>query len=167
MAVTTKNLPHLYRFCFLMTGDAAKAKRAFQDTVRDAASRTEEDQPPPDRLWFFREARERCIAVGEHGIQAEPNMMEEVEISADAPAQIRKLDPVQLAVWISAAPEPQRSALALFYLDEFTLPELVSLLDMKAPELSAHICSGRREFQAWLDSTVAYYGGEAHHGGQV
>lgn len=167
MAVTTKNLPQLYRFCFLMTGDAAKAKQAFQDTVRDAASRTEEDQPPPDRLWFFREARERCIAVGEQGIQAEPDMMEEVEIAGDAPAQIRKLDPVQLAVWISAAPEPQRSALALFYLDEFTLPELVSLLDMKPPELSAHICSGRRQFQAWLDSTSAYYGGEAYDAGQI
>jgi len=167
MAVTTKNLPQLYRFCFLMTGDAAKAKQAFQDTVRDAATRTEEDQPPPDRLWFFREARERCIAVGEQGIQAEPDMMEEVEIASDAPGQIRKLDPVQLAVWISAAPEPQRSALALFYLDEFALPELLSLLDMKAPELSGHICSGRRQFQAWLDSTVAYYGGEAHDAGQV
>lgn len=165
MAVTTKNLPQLYRFCFLMTGDVAKAKQAFQDTVRDAATRTEEDAPPPDRLWFFREARERCIAVGEQGIQAEPDMMEEVEIAPDAAAQIKQLDPTQLAVWISAAPEPQRSALALFYLDEFTVPELLSLLDMKTPELSAHICSGRRQFQSWLDSTSGYYGEGAHDAG--
>ena len=150
-----------------MTGDAAKAKQAFQDTVRDAATRTEEDAPPPDRLWFFKEARERCIALGEQGIQAEPDMMEEVELAPDAAAQIRLLDPTQLAVWISAAPEPQRSALALFYLDEFSLAELLALLEMKAPELSAHICSGRRQFQSWLDSIIAYYGGEAHHGGQV
>ena len=154
MAVTTKNLPQLYRFCFLMTGDAAKAKQAFQDTVRDAATRTEEDQPPPDRLWFFREARERCIAVGEQGIQAEPDMMEEVEISADAPAQIRQLDPVQLAVWISAAPEPQRSALALFYLDEFSHEELLMLTELKTPELAKCIGNARQEFQAWLNATV-------------
>ena len=165
MAVTTKNLPQLYRFCFLMTGDAAKAKQAFQDTVRDAATRTEEDAPPPDRLWFFREARERCIALGEHGIQAEPDMMEEVEISPSASAQIGQLEPAQLALWISAAPEPQRSALALFYLDEFTLAELLSLLDMKGPELSAHICGGRRQFQSWLDATIAYYRGEGHDAG--
>lgn len=167
MAVTTKNLPQLYRFCFLMTGDAAKAKQAFQDTVRDAASRTEEDAPPPDRLWFFRQARERCIALGEQGIQAEPDMMEEVEISPTASQQIATLDPAQLAVWISAAPEPQRSALALFYLDEFTLAELTSLLEMKGPELSQHICSGRRQFQSWLDSTTAYYGGEGYDAGQI
>lgn len=165
MPVTTKILPQLYRFCFLMTGDAAKAQTAFQDTVRDASMRTDSEEPPPDRLWFFREARERCLAVTEEGIQAEPGMLDEVELSPDAPTQIATLTPEQLAVWISAAPEPQRSALAFFYLDEFTLPELLSLLDIKAGELSDLICSGRRQFQSWLDSTTAYYGGEAHHAG--
>ena len=43
-------------------------------------------------------------------------MLEEAEISPTAPMQIQQLDPAQLALWISAAPEPQRSALALFYL---------------------------------------------------
>jgi DNA-directed RNA polymerase specialized sigma24 family protein len=161
MAVTTKNLPQLYRFCFLMTGDAAKAQAAFQETVREAATRAASDEPAPDRLWFFRDARWRCVALGEQGIQAEPGMLEEAEVSPSAPAQIRTVEPVQLALWISAAPEPQRSALALFYLDEFTLTELLAILEMKAGELSDLICSGRRQFQSWLDSTHAYYEGEA------
>jgi RNA polymerase sigma-70 factor (ECF subfamily) len=161
---TTKNLPQLYRFCFLMTGDAAKAQTTFEDTVREAAKRTDADEPPPDRFWFFRQARERCIAVTEEGIQAEPGMLEESEISPEAATQIATLTPEQLAVWISAAPDPQRSALALFYLDEFTLAELLSLLEMKAGELSDLICSGRRQFQAWLDTTAAYYGGTRHAG---
>jgi DNA-directed RNA polymerase specialized sigma24 family protein len=160
MAVTTKNRPQLYRFCFLMTGDAAKAQAAFQDTVREAATRAASDEPAPDRLWFFRDARWRCVALGEQGIQAEPGMLEEAEVSPTAAAQIQTLEPAQLALWISAAPEPQRTALALFYLDEFTLPELLSILEMKAGELSELICSGRRQFQSWLDSTHAYYGGE-------
>jgi DNA-directed RNA polymerase specialized sigma24 family protein len=167
MAVTTENLPQLYRFCFLMTGDAAKAQAAFQDTVREAATRAASEEPPPDRLWFFKDAQWRCQALGEQGIQAEPGMMEEVEISPTAPAQIGQLDPAQLALWISAAPEPQRSALALFYLDEFSLAELLELLEMKAGEFSELICSGRRQFQAWLDSTIAYYEGEAFDAGQV
>jgi DNA-directed RNA polymerase specialized sigma24 family protein len=167
MAVTTKNLPQLYRFCFLMTGDASKAREAFQDTVRDAALRSARDEPPPDRLWFFHDARWRCIALGEQGIQAEPGMIEEAELSPTAPMQIEQLEPGQLALWISAAPEPQRSALALFYLDEFTLAELLSLLEMKAGEFSELICSGRRQFQSWLDSTTAYYEGEAYDAGQV
>lgn len=167
MAVTTKNLPQLYRFCFLMTGDPARAKAAFQDTVREAATRVAAEEPPPDRLWFFREARERCLALGEQGLQAEPGMLEEADISPTAPEQIRQVTPEQLALWISAAPEPQRSALALFYLDEFNLAELLALLEIKAGELSALVCSGRRQFQSWLDSTIAYYGGETFDAGQI
>ncbi len=139
-----------------MTGDASKAQEAFQDTVREAALRSARDEPPPDRLWFFREARWRCVAVNEQGLQAEPGMLEEAEISPVAPTQIEQLDPDQFAVWISAAPEPQRSALALFYLDEFSLREMLALLEMKAGELSELISSGRRQFQAWLDATTPY-----------
>jgi RNA polymerase sigma-70 factor (ECF subfamily) len=157
VSVTTQNLPQLYRFCFLMTGDASKAREAFQNTVREAALRSARDEPPPDRLWFFRDARWRCIAVCEEGIQAEPGMLEETEISPSAPMQIAQLDPDQLAVWISAAPDPQRSALALFYLDEFSLREMLALLEIKAGELSELISSGRREFQAWLDATYPHY----------
>ena len=140
-----------------MTGDAGKAQTAFQDTVREAALRSARDEPPPDRLWFFRDARWRCLAVSEQGLQAEPGMLEEAEISPAAPMQIQQLDADQLAVWISAAPEPQRSALALFYLDEFSLRELLALLEMKAGELSELISSGRRQFQAWLDATTPYH----------
>lgn len=139
-----------------MTGDTAKAQEAFQDTVREAALRAARDEPAPDRLWFFRDARWRCIAVSEQDLQAEPGMMEETEISPLAPMQIEQLHPDQLAVWISAAPEPQRSALALFYLDEFNLREMLALLEMKAGELSSLIASGRHQFQAWLDATTPY-----------
>jgi DNA-directed RNA polymerase specialized sigma24 family protein len=157
VSVTTQNLPQLYRFCFLMTGDAGKAQTAFQDTVREAALRVARDEPPPDRLWFFRDARRRCLAVTEDGLQAEPGMLEEAEVSPEAPLQVEKLDPDQLAVWISAAPEPQRSALALFYLDEFSLRELLALLELKAGELSELISSGRHQFQAWLDAITPHY----------
>jgi DNA-directed RNA polymerase specialized sigma24 family protein len=163
--VTTKNLPQLYRFCFLMTGDAAKAQAAFQDTVREAALRSARDEPPADRLWFFLDARWRCLALCEQGLQAEPGMMEEAEISPFAPAQIETLDPDQLGVWISAASEPQRSALALFYLDEFTLSEILLVLEIKAGEFSNLISSGRRQFQAWLDATTPYYAGETFDAG--
>ena len=137
-----------------MTGEASKAQEAFQGTVQEAALRSARDEPPFDRLWFFRDARWRCIAVSEQDLQAEPGVLEEAEISPGAPMQIEQLDPDQLAVWISAAPEPQRSALALFYLDEFSLGEMLALLEMKAGELSELISSGRRQFQAWLNAAA-------------
>ena len=95
-----------------MTGDEQKAQAAFQDTIREAASNSAEGEPPNDRLWFFREARWRCLAAGEHGVQAEDVEMDETDLAPEAPLQLRHLEPHQLAIWVAGAPDPQRSALA-------------------------------------------------------
>ncbi|CAN5568084.1 hypothetical protein BH20VER1_BH20VER1_17650 [soil metagenome] len=157
MLPTNENLPQLYRFCFLLTGDGPKAQEAFQTTLREAALRAAHGEPPPDRIWFFREARWRCLELAEQGIQPEPGTVEEEEMSPNAPAQITQLLPEQLAVWIAAAPDPQRSALAAYYLDEFTPREMLTLLDLKAGEVSELVASGRRQFQAWLNAHAAHY----------
>ncbi|PYK17592.1 MAG: hypothetical protein DME56_14955, partial [Verrucomicrobia bacterium] len=78
--------------------------------------------------------------------------IDEHDLSAAAASQIEQLDPVQLAIWISAAPDPQRSALALFYLDEFDYREILDLAELKLNELSRLLARGRRQLQAWLDA---------------
>ena len=140
-----------------MTGDTEKAKEAFQGTVREAALRSAHGQAPADRLWFFRDARWRSIAVASKDLQAEHGHIAEHDISSAGPAQIGQIDSDQLAIWISAAPEPQRSALALFYLDEFSHAELASILEVKPREVPRLVASGRREFQAWLDAVVPHH----------
>lgn len=154
MLETNQNLPQLYRFCFLMTGDASKAQEAFQATLREAAFRSAQGEPPGDRIWFFRDARWRCLVLAEEGLQAEHSDLEEHELSPHAPSQIAQLHPEQLAIWIAGAPEPQRSALAAYYLDEFTPRELLTLLELKPGEMSRAIASGRLQFQAWLNATT-------------
>jgi DNA-directed RNA polymerase specialized sigma24 family protein len=136
-----------------MTGDAAKAQEVFQDTLREAAFHSA-NQEPPDRYWFFRQARWRCLDVTAKGVQPEVLESNLADLSEQAPNQIAQLDSEQLAVWISAAPDPQRSALALFYLDEFSYREIMSVLELKLGELAHAIAFGRREFQAWLNAAV-------------
>lgn len=137
-----------------MTGEAAKAQDIFQDTLREAAFLASKAEPPTDRYWFFREARWRCLAVTAQGMQPETLQNDSADVSPDAPEQIAQLEPEQLAIWISAAPEPQRSALALYYLDEFNYREIISILGLKLNDLARSIAGGRREFQAWLNATV-------------
>ncbi len=151
---TNQNLPQLYRFCFLMTGDASKAQEAFQATLREAALRAAHNEPPADRLWFFRDARYRCLELAEQGLQAEEGHLEEENVGTHAAAQIGQLTAEQLAIWISAAPEPQRSVLAAYYLDEFTPRDLLTLLDLKPTEVSRALAHARRQFQAWLNATT-------------
>jgi len=148
-----QNLFQLYRFCFLMVADATKAQEIFHATLRDAAQLAANGEAPRDRLWFFRDARWRCLEAGEQGLQAEDVDLEQDELADWAPSQIEKLEAEQFAIWIAGAPDPQRTALALFYLDEFSYRDLLSVTELKPPELSKLLCDGRRQFQAWLDAT--------------
>ena len=137
-----------------MLGDASKAQEVFEAIMHDAALRAAQGELPKDRLWMFGDARWRCLEASEAGLQAEPVEMEEHEIAPTAPSQIGQLDSSQLAIWISGAPDPQRSALALFYLDEFDHEELMALTELKTAELAKLIANARQEFQAWLNATV-------------
>lgn len=137
-----------------MLADPRKASDVFHATLHEAAIQAASDEPPRDRLWFFRDARWRCLEVSEKGLQAEDLDLQQSEISPSAPGQIEKLEPEQLAIWISAAPEPQRSALAFFYLDEFDHQELLSLTELKSTELGKLLAEGRQQFQAWLNTIM-------------
>jgi len=137
-----------------MTGDAAKALEAFQNTVREAALLASRGQLPADRLWSFHEARHQCLVLSKGDGQQRSTEMPEEPISTDAAARVAKLDPAQLASWISATPEPQRSALAFFYLNEFSHREMQNLLDVKMNELAGLISHGRSQFQAWLNTVT-------------
>jgi len=149
-----QNLQQLYRFCLLMLGDARKAQEIFQTTLREAALRAARGELPKEPFWLFRDARWRCLETSETELQAEPLEIDEHDIVPEAPSQIEQLEPAQLAIWISSAPDPQRTALALFYLDEFDYLEILDLAELKLNELSRLLTLGRRQFQAWLDAML-------------
>ncbi len=137
-----------------MLGDAQKAREVFEATLRAATGRSAEGEAPTDRFWFYREARGRCLEASERGLQPEDVDLPEEDISPSAADQVARIDANQLAIWISAAPEPQRTALALFYLGAFTHREMLKIAELKVAELSQLLASGRREFQAWLNTIV-------------
>ena len=149
-----ENLPQLYRFCFLMMGDARKAQDVFHATLREAPVRSSNGERLGDPFWLYRDARSRCLEASERGLQAEDVDLAEDDPSPTASGQIKKIDSNQLAIWISAAPEPQRTALALFYLTEFNHEAICDLVEIKISDLSQLLVQGRRQFQAWLNTTV-------------
>ncbi|HEX4697572.1 MAG TPA: sigma-70 family RNA polymerase sigma factor [Candidatus Udaeobacter sp.] len=150
-----QNLPQLYRFCFLMLGDAGKAQEVFHTTLREAAVRAAHGELPKEQFWLFRDARWRCLETTKTDLQPEPLKLDEKDLTAQAASQVERLDSAQLAIWISAAPDPQRSALALFYLDEFDYAEILDIAELKLSELSRFLAQGRRQLQAWLDARFA------------
>lgn len=152
MSDRRQNLPQLYRFCFLMLGDLRKAQDVFNNTLREAASRAAQGELPKEPFWLFREARWLCLETSKMDLQPESLEIEEHDITPQGASQIKKLEPAQLAIWISAAPDPQRTALALFYLDEFDYLEILDIAELKLSTLSRCLSQGRRQLQAWLDA---------------
>jgi DNA-directed RNA polymerase specialized sigma24 family protein len=147
-----QNLPQLYRFCFLMLGDSRKTQEVFHTTLREAAQRAAQGELPKEPFWLFRDARWRCLESTKTDLRPESLEIDEHEIDPGAASQIEQLDPAQLAVWISSAPDPQRTALALFYLDEFDYTEILDIAELKISTLSRCLAKGRRQLQAWLDA---------------
>lgn len=138
-----------------MTGEATQALEAFQDTIREAALLAARGQLPDDRLWSFHEARHQCLTRTANTLGGEPGPSPGEAIAPDADSRVAQLQPEQLAAWIAATPEPQRSALAFFYLNEFSHREMQNLLDVKMSELANLISHGRAQFQAWLNAVTA------------
>jgi DNA-directed RNA polymerase specialized sigma24 family protein len=139
-----------------MLGDSRKAQEVFNTTLREAAVRAAQGELPKEPFWLFREARWRCLEASKTDLQPESLEIEEHDIAPQAASQIKQLKPAQLAIWISAAPDPQRTALALFYLDEFDYLEILDIAELKLSTLSRCLSRGRQQLQAWLDAK--------HHG---
>src|SRR5438046_7513932 len=118
-----------------MLGDSRKAQEVFHTTLRGAALRAAHGELPKERFWLFRDARWRCLEASETDLQAEPLEIDEHDIVPEAPSQIEQLEPAQLAIWISSAPDPQRTALTLFYLDEFGYRVILDFDDLNLTEL--------------------------------
>ena len=137
-----------------MTGDRARALQAFQNTLREAARLASRGQLPADRLWSFHEARHQCLALSKDDQHPGSMKIQEEPIAPDAAARVARLEPDQLASWVASTPEPQRSALAFFYLNEFTHREMQNLLDVKMNELAQLISHGRSQFQGWLNTVT-------------
>ena len=135
-----------------MLGDSSKAQEIFHTTLREAALRAAQGELPKEPFWLFRDARWRCLEAIKTDLQPEPLKLDEHDVAPQAVSQIEQLEPMQLAVWISGAPDPQRTALALFYLDEFDYNEILDLAELKLSELSRFLAQGRRQLQAWLDA---------------
>ena len=135
-----------------MLGDSLKAQEVFRTTLREAAQRAAQGELPAEPFWLFRDARWRCLEANNADLQPEPLAMDEHDVAPQAAAQIEQLEPAQFAVWISGAPDPQRTALALFFLDEFDYNEILEIVDLKLGEFSRLLAQGRRQLQAWLDA---------------
>jgi DNA-directed RNA polymerase specialized sigma24 family protein len=117
--------PEVYRFAFLMTGNAVAARKAAARAIEQAAGRIGQirDQRQA-RCWLFAQARDCCSGQP-------PSAMVTPSAGEAAPD-----DPsLQTAKLFALLPEQERCALALFYLYLFEPEEIADLMEIKPAAL--------------------------------
>jgi DNA-directed RNA polymerase specialized sigma24 family protein len=143
-------MPEIYRFAFLMTGSADLAAEVLRVGVERAARtlRQIKDAGRAKR-WLFSQARLDCAAATTVRTD-EPGTAFGTEAPArpEAPVPATFNDhPRQLALVFAVLPEPERCALALFYLYILTAEELGEVMDLKPRDLGTLLNRGRALLQ--------------------
>ena len=146
--VQTPPLPNaaiaeFYRFALLLTGSIKTAEQVMADTLAEVAVQIGQVRNEKGRqAWFVQHIRELCLKNNEAAPPAAPRLVRADAASGEKP-RVLKIEAFLLAQRFHTLPEPERSALALFYLDFFTVAEIAELLKMSLETLAETLGAAR------------------------
>jgi DNA-directed RNA polymerase specialized sigma24 family protein len=101
------------------------------------------------QAWLVARIREKCLKNNESTAPAAPRLVRDDSDAVEKPA-VLKIEAFLLAQRFHLLPEPERSALALFYLDFFTVEQIAELLKMEVEGLSDTLGAARQLLQESL-----------------
>ena len=136
-------IAEFYRFALLLTGSIKTAEQVMADTLAEVATQIGQVRNEKGRqAWFVQHIRERCLKNNESAPPAAPRLVRADAAAGEKP-RVLKIEAFLLAQRCHALPEPERSALALFYLDFFTVAEIAELLKMSLETLAETLGAAR------------------------
>lgn len=106
------------------------------------------------QAWLVQRIRERCLRENAGNEQAAPRLLRTEPEPGDRPV-VLNIEAFIVAQRFSMLPEPERSALALFYLDLFQPVEIAKLLKMNIETLGATLGRARALLGEAMQETPA------------
>jgi DNA-directed RNA polymerase specialized sigma24 family protein len=132
----SRELAPLFRFALMLTGDQAVAENVVLQACAHCGPHLDSYRTPASRsACLLVTVRERCLK------EKRPSDPEPLD---QTPALAENL---LLAQKISTIPEPERSALALFYLRVLPAREIAALLKMSLEDLAKALAKGRERLE--------------------
>jgi len=120
------------------------------DTLAEVESQLSQFRNETSRqAWLATHIRERCLENNKSAPPAAPRLLRDESDPGIRP-EVLKIEAFLLAQRFHTLPEPERSALALFYLDLFTAEEIAELLNMDIHVLSDTLAAARDLLQKAL-----------------
>ena len=136
-------IAEFYRFALLLTGSIKTAEQVMADTLAEVATQIGQVRNERARQASLVQCiRERCLKNNDSAPPAAPRLVR-ADTTTDEKPRVLKIEAFLLAQRFHALPEPERSALALFYLDFFTVEEIAELLKMNLETLADTLGTAR------------------------
>jgi DNA-directed RNA polymerase specialized sigma24 family protein len=131
----TATLAEFYRFALLLTGDIRTAEQIMARTLAVVESQLAELRSDASRqVWLAQRIRERCLAENAGSEHPAPRLLR-MDLEGGR-REVLKIEAYIVAQRFSTLPEPERSALALFYVDIFQPGDIAKLLRMSIDDLA-------------------------------
>jgi RNA polymerase sigma factor (sigma-70 family) len=135
-------LAEFYRFALLLTGSLKTAEQIMAETLQATDQQLSElRRESSRRAWLAMRIRERCLRENAVNPNAIPRLLRDDEEGGSG--EVLKIEAFIVAQRFSTLQEPERSALALFYLEIFSVEEIAKLLKIDESELSATLARAR------------------------
>jgi RNA polymerase sigma factor (sigma-70 family) len=146
-------LAEFYRFTLLLTGSLKTAEQIMADTLQAVQEQLGELRHESSRrAWLAMRIRERCMRENAVNPNAIPRLLR--DDSEAERGEVLKIEAFIVAQRFSTLPEPERSALALFYLEIFDLEEIAKLLKLSMEDLADLLSRARTLLEQSIHPTV-------------
>ncbi len=120
------------------------------ETLTEVESQLDQFRNETSRqAWLATHIRERCLENNKSAPPAAPRLLRDDTETGEKPA-VLKIEAFLLAQRFHTLPEPERSALALFYLDLFSPEEIAELLKIDLEVLADTLGAARELLQKSL-----------------
>ena len=136
----------------MLTGQIGKAERVMADILTKAEDQlTQIRNETGRRAWFVAHIRERCL--GDEAVAPPAPRLLRGDEEEMRPVEVLEIEAYLVAQRFAQLPEPERSALALFYLDSFTNEDIAKLLKLHPQDLADTLGRARTQLQDLLRGT--------------
>lgn len=136
---SSATIAEFYRLALLLAGDVYSAQQLLATCLSEAEAKLDQLRSPERRrYWLAMRMRQRCMeqAGGMEPLPAAPRLLREKGGSDVESAEILGIEAYILAQRFHHLPEPERSALALFYLDLFDTGEIAQIVSLTIEDLA-------------------------------
>ena len=152
----------LYQFAFSLTRSEADACDLTQETFYLWATKGGQLRDASKvKTWLFTTLH-RAFLQGRRWGSRFPHFelgQMETELDGIEPEHAPQLDPQAVLIALARVDEPYKSTLALFYLEDFSYPEIARMLEIPLGTVKSRIARGLGQLQRFLTSPAAACGG--------